>query len=93
MAVTPAKDEAAYLYERCRLILDALTTAEPESVAVPMLREVLEKAFNDLNVRGLRMIRRDLIEASQVLDPEALAQLKAELAVQERNDPIHRHSS
>jgi hypothetical protein len=81
--------ELAYLLARCRLILDVIEHAEPRPLVMD-LRRIVEETANAGNIRGLRTIRRDLLEMSQVLPAEARVALQAALKVQEADDPVHR---
>jgi hypothetical protein len=80
--------EVAYLLKRCRLILDAIERNEPGAF-VTELRRVAEDTAAKGNTRGMRTIRRDLLEMSEVLPAETRAALQAELKYQEVNDPNH----
>jgi hypothetical protein len=87
----PASDvqaEVDYLLERCLLILDAIERHEPLPVA--QMRPLVEGAARNRNVRGLRIVRRDLIEMSQSLPPLDRQKLQEALDRQEANDPINR---
>ena len=85
--------EVAYLAARCRLILDAVSRHGPESIALADIRAVVDRSAAEGNVRGLRIMRRDLLEMSQVLPAEARAALDATLKVQEADDPSARPAS
>ena len=80
--------EVDYLLERCRLILDAIEKHEPQPVAD--MRPIVEATARKGDVRGMRTVRRDLLEMSQVLPAADREALKAALAVQEGRDPVHR---
>lgn len=82
--------EAVYLLARCRLIIEALGRAEPGSVFLTQIRPIMETTATKGDVRGLRTLRRDLLEIAQVLSPEDRAVLQTSLDVQEADDPIHR---
>ena len=81
--------EITYLLARCRLILSVLRKDEPNALVLAELDKVLEQTAAKGNVRGLRSIRRDLLEMSQVLPQPARDELHAALALQEKDDPIH----
>ena len=81
--------EIAYLRARCQLILDAIERAEPGPF-IGQLRQVLAQTADAGNIRGLRTIRRDLLEMSQALPTADRAALEAALKVQESDDPMHR---
>ena len=81
--------EVVYLRDRCRLIVDALRRAEPDSVFLAQIGPIVEGIAAKGDVRGLRTLRRDLLEMSQVLSPDVRAALQASLDVQEADDPIH----
>ena len=81
--------EIEYLRARCQLILDAIERAEPGPF-IGQLRQVLAQTADAGNVRGLRTIRRDLLEMSQALPTAERAALEAALQGQEADDPIHR---
>jgi hypothetical protein len=81
--------EVAYLRDRCRLILDAIERSEPGTFIV-QLRQIVEDTAAKGNTRGMRTIRRDLLEMSQGLPAEVRAALQAELKAQEVTDPSQR---
>ena len=80
--------EIAYLLARCRLVIDAIERAEPGPYAA-QLRQAVDDTAAARNVRGLRIVRRDLLEMSQALPPADRVALRAALAAQEATDPIH----
>ena len=88
MAGSNLQAEIDYLLERCRLILDAIEAHEPEPVL--QMRPILEAAAQSGNVRGMRTMRRDLLEMSLTLPPDDREALRVALARQESNDPINR---
>ena len=81
--------EVAYLLARCRLILDAIERAEPGPFVL-RLRQVVEDTAAKGSARGLRTVRRDLLEMSQTLSQKDRAVLEAALKAQEADDPMHR---
>jgi len=78
--------EASYLLARCQLILNAIEAADPGSFIVE-LRQALEATAAKGDVRGLRSIRRDLLEMSQILGSNERAAVDAALTVHEVDDP------
>jgi hypothetical protein len=81
--------EAVYLSARCYLILDALERAEPGEL-IGQLRSVVDAAAAKGDLRGLRAVRRDVLEMCQILANEDRAALQTLLDIQEADDPIHR---
>jgi hypothetical protein len=81
--------EAAYLLARCRLILDALDRADPGPFLTE-IRHVVEATAVRADGRGLRILRRDLLEMSRALSVEDCAVLEAAPRVQAADDPIGR---
>ena len=81
--------EVVYLLKRCRLILDAFERAEP-SAFVAQMRQIVEDAATKGDVRGLRTVRRDMLEMSQALSSQDRSALQAALDAQEADDPVHR---
>jgi hypothetical protein len=82
-------DEARYLAARCRLVLDALEDSQPEfREMAAAFRAVIDRELARSNARGLRTIRRDLLEMAQTLGPGARTRLQASLDRQEADDPF-----
>ena len=82
--------ELKYLAARCYLILDALAKQEPDAPTVGAIRDAVEQAVEKHNVRGLRTIRRDLLDMMKVLPGSARAALQAHLDAHARDDPASR---
>ena len=81
--------ELAYLAERSRAILDFVASRSGEEFAASarMLREVIRQTADRGDLRGLRSVRRDLLDMSRALaaeDQRALAEL---LRAQALSDP------
>jgi hypothetical protein len=74
------------------LILDALEAFEPGPYLIEM-RSIIRTAASKDDIRGLRMVRRDLLEASQALTADQRQALQARLTMQEADDPIRRGAS
>jgi hypothetical protein len=80
--------ELAYFRARSLLILDFIVEHSSEPFpSAPALREVVEQTAQAQNLRGMRIVRSDLLDMSRALGSDhqrALAQLLAEQA---RDDP------
>jgi len=85
--------EVSYLVVRCRLMLDAVEAAEPEFSGIAQLRAIVEATAASNDVRGLRTIRRDLLEMSRGLPTGARDALQAQLDAQAADDPFGRAAS
>jgi hypothetical protein len=90
---SPDAPEIVYLVARCRLVLDAIEAAEPGFSGAAQIRAVTEEAATKHDVRGLRTIRRDLLDMSRGLPPSARRKLKARLDAQAADDPFGRAAS
>ena len=85
--------EIAYLVARCRLIIEAVEAAEPGFTGGPPMREVIERAGEEGNVRGLRIVRSDLLDMSRALPAPARRELASRLDAQAADDPFGRTAS
>ena len=90
MASSTEVAELTYLAARCKLILDALADHEPDAQSLSAIRDVLEETAEKRNVRGLRTIRRDLLDMMKVLPAPARAALQVRLDAQGHDDPASR---
>lgn len=85
--------EIAYLVARCRLIVDAIEAEEPGFTGGAPIREAIELAARQGNVRGLRTVRSDLLDMSRALPAPARRALEAQLDAQAAADPFGRAAS
>jgi hypothetical protein len=89
-----AAAEIDYLSARCRLVLDALEAAEPEFRGTAAeIRAILADTAAKGNVRGIRTMRRDLLDMSRALPDAARRELQARLDAQAADDPFRRPAS
>jgi hypothetical protein len=84
--------EIAYLRARCHLIVDFCESKDPTFRLGDQLRAVIKSTADAANVRGMRTIRRDLLDMSQGLAQDDRVALKALLDKQADDDPSNRRA-
>ena len=88
--LTPSEQhELEYLRKRCLLILEfVLQHSEEPFPSAPAVHEVIEQARTAGNLRGMRVIRSDLLDLSRALSREDRRALEELLKAQTVQDPF-----
>ncbi len=87
MPPTDSRAEIQYLLARCRLLVDSFA-ADPDFTLADQLRTIIAETAAAENRRGMRTLRRDLLDMSRALLSDGRPALQIALDKQALEDPF-----